>query len=249
LVIIASDRPNAIRRNKEFANNILNCQVIARGIDTEYVYKPGGDEHGPQGDSIHSVADIELLSRSHFFIGSPGSTYSTLIASLVSSSPNPKRMKMNNDKDSQLPYTVTGLLNDKKAEVTLYIGDTLWLPSGLPKDSSDIEAEVLLDSHSNTIRGVLSIVSNTTTTTVSPYLDQLQLHWKCDQLVHSGVASLISNYEASLHDRMYEQYLDWIVVAGSLGFLILICMIVCGIYLCVKRRYMILFTSMVNRRH
>lgn len=252
LVVIASDRPLAIRRNKDFATNHLHCQVVARGINTEYVYKPGADEHGPQGDSIYSVADVELLSRSHFFIGTPGSTYSTLIASLVRSKPafdEHRQRDIDNGNNGEsysahlhkdIPYFVTGLLpNDQQMEV--YIGDTFWLPSCLPKDSSDVESQSLAAADSNII-GVISPLTNERqsnhhgSVTSNSETQKHPFQWQCENLESSGVAELISTYIASSHEHIYELYMDWFVCISFFGALAMIIVFLVLLYFYNKRK-------------
>ena len=95
VILIASDRLHASVRNAAYAKE-LGCSVVTREDISESVsgrkVKEGGkaapiqDEHGVHGDSL-GVADVELLLRSHVLIGTRGSSYSTLIASLVAAGP------------------------------------------------------------------------------------------------------------------------------------------------------------------
>ena len=91
-VYLASDREMTINRLAAYID-MKGCHtVIARREQHRHIRsKPSTNiEHGPWGDGLNAVADVELLSRADHFIGSaenygeyPLSTYSMLIASLV----------------------------------------------------------------------------------------------------------------------------------------------------------------------
>ena len=91
-VYLASDRELTINRLAAYIDKKGCHTVIAKREQHRHIRrKPSTNlEHGPWGDGLNAVADIELLSRADHFIGSaenygeyPLSTYSMLIASLV----------------------------------------------------------------------------------------------------------------------------------------------------------------------
>lgn len=81
IILIASDRIDTIRRIKKLSYT-LGCLPRLASRESKLIGK-GEGEHGPWGDSIISMADLYLLSHSHYFIGTKISSYSSLMLNIV----------------------------------------------------------------------------------------------------------------------------------------------------------------------
>lgn len=81
VVLIASDRPLAKIVFSKAITEKLGCVVIARSSSNNSHHGKG--LHGPEGDGVSSMADFELLSRAHIIFGTTWSTFSSLIASII----------------------------------------------------------------------------------------------------------------------------------------------------------------------
>ena len=60
----------------------VGCHVAYRPTQPTKRFVKGGDEHGP-GGVYDGIADVQLLSHAHVFVGSGGSTFSSIVASIV----------------------------------------------------------------------------------------------------------------------------------------------------------------------
>jgi hypothetical protein len=89
-VLLASDRVESINRMSEYARSIgCTAYFAPRPMEDSPLKKcdEGDDlcmEQGPFSTGITQIADIYLLGHAHYFIGSHESTYSRMIATIVS---------------------------------------------------------------------------------------------------------------------------------------------------------------------
>ena len=130
----------------------------------------GGDEHGP-GGVYDGIADVQLLSHAHVFIGSGGSTFSSIVASIVkqrwtdhvyAGTTNTASVQMSNHihehTHSSLQFpTVSGLVYEGPTGTTsqlvrrdgfeLAFGDSIWIYGAsdtyIHASSSQLEAQRL----------------------------------------------------------------------------------------------------------
>ena len=94
-ILLATDRVKTVELISEFGMQrgckvmtVVNRNSTYGGMEANHVYgslsttKPIG-EHGPWTDNLSKSADIHLLSHADVFIGTAGSTFSSLIGNLV----------------------------------------------------------------------------------------------------------------------------------------------------------------------
>ena len=202
------------------------CHVAYRPTQPTKSFVKGGNEHGP-GGVYDGMADVQLLSHAHVFIGSGGSTFSSIVSSIVkqrwtdhayAGTTNTASVQMSNHihehTHSSLQFpTVSGLVYEgptasqlvRKERFELAFGDSFWIWGAsdlyIHASSSQLEAQRLTTAKFRIHYPFLT----TTTTTTSTSIPSIKSSTTSTNTSHTTYTTTVSTWscdEVAL-DKMY----------------------------------------------